>query len=168
MGRFRRLSAYLDLVTVIIAGGGGIMTGLQDAADAGAGWPFEKFRHALDYARLSGRAPWDEFQTLAQTFDIDELAELASAADLAGGEGAKISESIATKASVLRARLASEIESVAEARTEKMVVPLMGFATALFLFLGFAVAQALLADPNTGDGPPTAVSVDRFTFSEPG
>lgn len=159
------LSAYLDLVVVIIAGGGGILTALKNAADAGGGWPFEKLRQALDYARLSGRAPWDQFSTLAELYSIDELAELAAAADLAGDEGAKVSDSIATKAAVLRARLGSEAEIVAENRTERMVVPLMGFATALFLFLGFAAAQALLDDtsPIDGDfGDNSEFSINQF------
>jgi tight adherence protein C len=44
------LSAYLDLVNVILAGGGGIETALVAAADAGDGWAFGKLRHALHRA----------------------------------------------------------------------------------------------------------------------
>ena len=147
------LSAYLDLVTIILAGGGGITTALQTAADAGGGWAFEEFRHALDYARLSNRAPWAQFADLADKFDIPELTDLTSAADLAGDEGSKIADSIAIKAAVLRSRLGAEVESEAESLTERMVVPVFGLLIAMFLFIGFGVASELLTPTSTIDSP---------------
>jgi len=158
------LSAYLDLVTIIIAGGGGITTALQTAADAGAGWAFEEFRHSLDYARLSNRAPWTDFADLAATFDIAELADLASAAHLAGDEGSKLADSVATKAAVLRSRLAAETEATAESLTERMVVPAFGLLLAMFLFIGFGVATELLSPTNTINSPQ---SIDNLTTTNP-
>lgn len=38
------LSAYLDLVTIIMSGGGGLLTALHSAADAGDGWAFAEIR----------------------------------------------------------------------------------------------------------------------------
>jgi len=150
------LSAYLDLVTIILAGGGGITTSLQTAANAGGGWAFEETRHSLDYARFSNRAPWAEFAAIAKKFDVTELGDLAASADLAGGEGSKIADSIATKAAVLRSRLSSEVETQAEALTERMVIPVFGLLAAVFLFIGFGVASELLS-PSTIDPPPSAL-----------
>lgn len=137
------LSAYLDLVTVIMSGGGGLLTALQSAADAGDGWAFAEIRGALDRARLSNQTPWSQLGVLGERFDISELRDLVAAADLAGSEGARISESVATKADVLRARLQAEVEHDAEALTEQMLLPVGLLLVALFLFLGYAVFDQL-------------------------
>lgn len=133
------LSAYLDLVTVIMSGGGGLLTALQTAADAGDGWAFAEIRAALDRARLSNRTPWSQLGVLGERFDIAELQDLVAAAELAGSEGARISESVATKSDVLRNRLQAEVEQTAESLTEQMLLPVGLVLIALFLFLGFAV-----------------------------
>ena len=133
------LSAYLDLVTVIMSGGGGLLTALQGAADAGDGWAFAEIRAALDRARLSNRTPWSQLGLLGERFDIPELQDLVAAAELAGSEGARISESVATKSDVLRSRLQAEVEQASESLTEQMLLPVGLVLVALFLFLGFAV-----------------------------
>ncbi len=133
------LSAYLDLVTIIMSGGGGLLTALQTAADAGDGWAFAEIRAALDRARLSNRTPWSQLGVLGERFDIPELQDLVAAAELAGSEGARISESVATKSDVLRSRLQAEVEQTSESLTEQMLLPVGLVLVALFLFLGFAV-----------------------------
>jgi tight adherence protein C len=144
------LSAYLDLVTIIMSGGGGLLTALQFAADAGDGWAFAEIRAALDRARLSNRTPWSQLGVLGDQFDIAELKDLAAAAELAGSEGSRITESIATKAEVLRSRLQAEVEHRAEALTEQMLLPVGLLLVALFFFLGFAVFQQLGGNTQTG------------------
>lgn len=143
------LSAYLDLVTVIMSGGGGLLTALHRAADAGEGWAFAEIRAALDRARLSNRTAWSQLAVLGDRFEIPELRDLVAAAELAGSEGARISESIATKSDVLRARLQAEVERTSESLTEQMLLPVGLLLVALFLFLGFAVFQQL----GQGDAP---------------
>ena len=137
------LSAYLDLVTIIMSGGGGLMTALQSAADSGDGWAFAEIRAALDRARLSNRTPWSQLGVLSDRFDIPELRDLVSTAELAGTEGSRITESVSTKAEVLRARLQAEVEQQAESLTEQMLLPVGLLLVALFLFLGFAVFQQI-------------------------
>ena len=46
------LSLFLDLVVIVLAGGGGVETALYDAANAGSGWAFGELRRALNAARL--------------------------------------------------------------------------------------------------------------------
>lgn len=133
------LSAYLDLVTIIMSGGGGLLTALQAAADSGDGWAFAEIRAALDRARLSNRTPWSQLGVLGDRFDISELRDLVSTAELAGSEGSRITESVSTKAEVLRGRLQAEVEQTSESLTEQMLVPVGLLLVALFLFLGFAV-----------------------------
>ena len=139
-------SSYLDLVTIILAGGGGTESALVGAAEAGEGWAFEEIRTALRRAELTGRTPWDLFDELGVTLGIDELRELAASVALAGGQGAKIRQSLSAKADALRAQLAAELEAAAEDRTEKMIVPVTVMVIGLTLFIGFGAIDAISTD----------------------
>lgn len=137
------LSAYLDLVTIILAGGGGLETALQTSADLGDGWAFTEIRAALNRARLTSRTPWDVFDDLGEELGVDELRELAAAAHLAGDQGARIRTSLAAKADSMRARQTAAIEAQAEAATEKMLLPVVTLVVGMILFIGFGVVQAI-------------------------
>jgi Flp pilus assembly protein TadB len=147
------LSAYLDLVTIILAGGGGLETALQAAADSGDGWAFGEIRRALRRARLGGRTPWDVFDALGQDLGIDELRELAASAHLAGDQGARIRASLAAKADSMRAHQTAAVEAQAEAATEKMLLPVVGLVVGMILFIGFGVVQAI-STPGAATLPP--------------
>jgi tight adherence protein C len=137
------LSAYLDLVTIILAGGGGLETALQTSADLGDGWAFAEIRTALRRARLTGQTPWDVFDDLGGELGIDELRELAAAAHLAGNQGARIRASLTAKADSMRASQTDAIEAQAEAATEKMLLPVVTLVVGMILFIGFGVIQAI-------------------------
>ena len=137
------LSAYLDLVTVILAGGGGLETALHTAADAGDGWAFAEIRHALHRARFTGQTPWDVFDDLGRELGIDELSELAASAHLAGDQGARIRTTLAAKADTMRAHQTAAIEAAGEAATEKMLLPVVGLVVGMILFIGFGVVEAI-------------------------
>ncbi len=146
------LSAYLDLVTIILAGGAGLETALDSAAESGEGWAFTEIRQALRRARLSGRTPWEVFDELGGTLGVDELRELAASAHLAGDHGARIRASLAAKADSMRAHQTAVIEAQAEAATEKMLLPVVALVVGMILFIGFGVVQAISA-PGTATLP---------------
>lgn len=136
------LSAYLDLVNVLLAGGAGIETALYAAADAGDGWGFATIRHALQRARLTGRSPWDTFAALGDELGVSELAELAASVSLAGSHGARIRQSLAAKADTLRGHQIAETEADAEAATERMTIPVAVLLFGFLVFIAYpAVAQ---------------------------
>ncbi len=137
------LSAYLDLVTVILAGGGGLETALHTAAEAGDGWAFAEIRHALHRARFTGQTPWDVFDSLGRELGIDELSELAASAHLAGDQGARIRTTLAAKADTMRAHQTAAIEAAGEAATEKMLLPVVGLVVGMILFIGYGVVEAI-------------------------
>jgi hypothetical protein len=111
------LSAYLDLVNVILAGGGGIETALVAAAEAGDGWAFAKLRHALHRAQRINQPLWTAFDELGAELGVAELRELAASIGLAGAQGARIRASLAVKADTLRSHQIAETEAAAEAIT---------------------------------------------------
>ena len=137
------LSAYLDLVTIILAGGGGLETALQTAADLGDGWAFAEIRAVLRKARLTNRTPWKVFDELGEELGVTELRELAASAHLAGDQGARIRASLAAKADSMRASQTAVIEAQAETATEKMLLPVVALVVGMILFIGFGVVQAI-------------------------
>ncbi len=138
------LGSFLDLVTIALAGGGGVETALSDAARVGHGWAYEHLRAALDTARLAREPPWAGLGRLGAELGVTDLAELAASVGLAGTEGAKVRASLAAKAASLRAHELAEAESSAQAATERMSLPVVALFAGFLAFIGYpAVAHVL-------------------------
>jgi Flp pilus assembly protein TadB len=127
------LAAYLDLVNVLIAGGAGMETALLAASEAGDGWCFEEFRLALARASSSRRSFWDELRVLGESKGVDALVDVAHSVQLAGEHGARVRQSLQSKAASLRARNLATIEYEAQQSTEQMGIPIV------MLFVGFII-----------------------------
>jgi tight adherence protein C len=127
------LAAYLDLVNVLLAGGAGMETALLAASNAGDGWCFEEFRLALARAHSSRRSFWDELRALGENYGIDALVDVAHSVQLAGEHGARVRQSLHTKAASLRALNLATIEYEAQQSTEHMGIPVV------MLFVGFII-----------------------------
>lgn len=134
------LSAYLDLISIVVAGGGGTETALYAAVEAGTGWPFVELRRTLAACRLSGEPPWAALERLGTELGVDELREVAASIGLAGTYGAKVRQSLSARAASLRDHRLAEVESEAQAATEKMSVPVV---LMLFGFVAFVMYPAL-------------------------
>lgn len=132
--RFRTsLSAYLDLVSIMLAGGAGIETALFAASRVGDGPAFVRIADALEISRTSRRSPWDALADLGKVIGIAELPELAATVRLGGEQGARMTASLVAKASSMRSKQLAEVEAQANAATEKMGLPMV------MLFIGFLV-----------------------------
>lgn len=138
------LSAFLDLVSISLAGGGLVQGSLQDAASVGRGWAFDEFRRPLELTREKGHPPWEDIGRLGSELRIAELEELAASLTLAGGEGARVRESLMAKAESLRQRRMAEAESDANEASERMVLPLVLLGLAFLLFLGYPAVERVL------------------------
>lgn len=142
------LSAYVDLVNVILAGGGGIETALHTAAEAGEGWAFARLRRALTRSRLTNRTPWDTFAELGGDLGVPELEELAASVAPAGSHGARIRQSLVAKADTIRGHQIAETEAAEEAATERMTIPVAILLFGNLVFIGWpAVAQITTSTP---------------------
>lgn len=146
---FRRgLSGYLDVVSILIAGGGGIESALQYAADSGDGWAFDEIRSALASARVRQVSPWAAMQTLGDDLGVTELADLAASLALSGSQGARIRASLTAKADSLRSDEQNAIETAAEVKNQKMAVPMACLSLGLFLFIGYGALEAISSTPS--------------------
>ncbi|WP_410675364.1 type II secretion system F family protein [Amycolatopsis sp. cmx-4-68] len=135
------LSAFLDLVSISLAGGSGVESALGDAAAIGRGPAFEQIRRALQTAQLNRTTPWSALHRLGDDLDISALTELAASLSLAGTEGARIRASLSAKAQTLRTHQMTDAEAEAHSATERMALPV----SMLFLgFLTFIAYPALL------------------------
>lgn len=138
------LGAFLDLVSIALAGGAGVEAALHDAARLGQGWSFIRLREALGDARLSGATPWQALGRLGTELGVSELSELASNLTLAGTEGARVRESLAAKAVSLRRHEAAEAETRAQEASERMSLPVAVLLFGFLVFLGYpALARVL-------------------------
>ena len=138
------LGAFLDLVSIALAGGAGVEAALHDAATVGQGWSFTRLREALADARLSGATPWQALGRLGTELGVSELSELASNLTLAGTEGARVRESLAAKAVSLRRHEAAEAETRAQEASERMSLPVAVLLFGFLVFLGYpALARVL-------------------------
>lgn len=125
------VAVFLDLINVLLAGGSGVETAMIAAAGAGDGWGFEQLRTAMARAQSSRRSYWEALRETGQAFGIESLEEVANSVQLAGEHGARIRQSLASKAASLRIRNLARIEHEAEQRTEQMGIPVV------LLFIGF-------------------------------
>jgi Flp pilus assembly protein TadB len=136
------LAAYLELVTILMAGGAGVETALLDAAAEGHGRAFRRLRASLSAAQAQRTPPWQLFGELGERLGVSELTELHASMSLAGG-GARVRESLATKAAGIRERDLAQLESEAQARSETMVLPVALMFAGFLLLIGYPALAAL-------------------------
>jgi hypothetical protein len=123
-----QLSAYLDVVTMLLAGNVGNEGSLRQAAQAGDGRLFIELRRRILIAETSNRSLVWALGRLGEDLELVELQQIAASASLGTGSGAPVARSLAAKCATLRSTLASEQEADARVRTGKITVPLVGMS----------------------------------------
>jgi Flp pilus assembly protein TadB len=144
------LSSFLDLVVVVLAGGGGVDGALALACRSGGGWAYDELRGSLRQAQLLRQTPWTALGRLGEQLGIDELQDLASSVSLAATQGAPIRESLVAKAASIRGHLLSEAESTAAAATERMSFPVVLLAFGFVGLLLYPAAASILNQLSSG------------------
>jgi tight adherence protein C len=138
------LAAYLELVTILMAGGAGVETAMFDAAAIGEGPAFRHLRTALSAAQAQREPPWQLVGALGDRLGIDELAELHASMTLAG-DGAQVRDTLSTKAHGIRLRDLAALETEAQARSETMVLPVVLMFAGFLVLIGYPALAALSA-----------------------
>jgi tight adherence protein C len=138
------IGAFLDLVAMNLAGGRGVPEALMSASGIGAGWAMWRIRDALINARIIGQTPWQALGALGEEVRIDELRDLSAALSLVAEDGAKVRESLATRAASLRRRELAELQGQAGERSQSMLVAQMLLAGAFLIFLIYPAVRVML------------------------
>jgi tight adherence protein C len=136
------LAGYLELVTILMSGGAGVETAMFDAVAVGRGGPFRHLRAALSAAQARREPPWRALGQLGDRLGIVELEELEASMTLAGG-GAHVRDSLTAKATAIRLKDLSQIESEAQSRSETMVLPVALMFAGFLLLIGYPALAAL-------------------------
>ena len=139
------LSAYLDLVSIMLAGGAGIESALVAASRVGDGPTFRLIADSLDMARATRHSPWEVLANEGERIGIDELPELAATVKLGGEQGARMTASLVAKASSMRAKQLAEVEADANAATERMGLPMVLLFMGFLVLLGYPAMQMISA-----------------------
>ena len=135
---------YLDLVTILMAGGAGVESALYDAAAVGRGSAFRQIQTALSAAQARREAPWATLGVLGRRLGVVELEELEASMTLAG-DGARVRDSLLAKAVSMRTRDLARLEARAESRSETMVLPVAMMFAGFLLLVGYPALAGLSA-----------------------
>lgn len=136
------VASYLELVTILMAGGAGPESAMFMAVDIGRGRAFRHLRSALAASQVRQEPPWALFAEVGERLGVNELVELGASMTLAGG-GAQVKDTLAAKSSSIRISDLARIESEAQARSETMALPVVMMFTGFLLLLGYPALAGL-------------------------
>jgi Flp pilus assembly protein TadB len=137
----RVIGAYLNLVAMNLAGGRGLPEALMAAADVSDGWALRRIRNCLADARITGTSQWQALGRLGDDLGIEELKDLSASLALVADDGAKVRESLASRAETMRHRELSEIEGSAGEKSQSMLVAQLLLCAGFLVFLIFPAAM---------------------------
>jgi hypothetical protein len=137
----RVIGAYLDLVSMNLAGGRGLPEALMTAAEISDGWALMRIRNCLTDARITGTSQWVALGRLGEDLGIEELQDLSITLGLVADDGAKIRESLGARAETMRHRELSEIEGAAGEKSQSMLVAQLMLCAGFLVFLIFPAAM---------------------------
>lgn len=137
----RVLGAYLDLVSMNLAGGRGLPEALMAAAEISDGWALTRIRNCLADARITGTSQWVALGRLGDELGIEELKDLSVTLGLVADDGAKVRESLASRAETMRHRELAEIEGSAGENSQSMLVAQLLLCAGFLVFLIFPAAM---------------------------
>ncbi|MFE4858973.1 type II secretion system F family protein [Streptomyces sp. NPDC056670] len=137
----RVIGAYLDLVAMNLAGGRGLPEALMAAAEVSDGWALRRLRNTLADARITGTSQWLALGRLGEELGVEELKDLSSSLALVADDGAKVRESLASRAETMRHREMAEIEGAAGEKSQSMLVAQLLLCAGFLVFLIFPAAM---------------------------
>lgn len=135
-----QVSAYLDVVTMLLAGNTGYEGALEQAAHAGDGRLFAELRRRMRESGARGSSLTDALQRTGVELGLEELQQIAATAALSAAEGAPVARTLAAKCATLRSALSTEQESEARLRTSRLTTPIVGMA---LIFMALVMYPAL-------------------------
>ncbi|MCD9154992.1 type II secretion system F family protein [Aeromicrobium duanguangcaii] len=131
------VSAFLDLVSMNLAGGRGVPEALVAAAGVSQGWGMVRLSETINNARLQGITPWSALGRLGDEMKVEELRDLAAALALVAEDGAKVRDSLTARAASMRQRELADSETRAQERSQSMLIAQLLLAAGFLVFLIF-------------------------------
>ncbi len=138
------IGSFVDLVVLSLAGGVGIEGALLAASRVSDDWAATRMARALSMARDSGQSPWAGLGQLGAEIAVPELVELSTTLELAGTEGARIRQSLSSRAVSLRRHEQADAESAANTMTERLFLPGALLLFGFLLFIGYPAFSRII------------------------
>ncbi|RKT86406.1 hypothetical protein SAMN05421805_10647 [Saccharopolyspora antimicrobica] len=139
----RALPVYLDLVAQQRGAGQAPGPALREAAAVGDHWLLTRLHSTLTHAEHSGHSPWDALRDLGTRTKLPELVAVADLAATAA-DGAAIYASLTTHAASLRSAAISTDKAEANARTERLTLPVTLLLLGVLLLACYPAVTRLL------------------------
>lgn len=150
---FRRtVGIFLDLVAMNLAGGRGLPEALLAALSVSDHWSVVRIRQTLANARLFGTTPWEALGRLGKDIGLEELESLSGTLVLAADDGAKIRQSLSSRATTMRRKQLSESEGDEGERSQSMLIAQMLLVVAFLVYLAYPALTALMGEQALGPG----------------
>lgn len=135
-----QLSAYLDLVTMLVSGQSGHESALEQATGFGDGRLFAELSSAFRRSVAARGSMVDGLRDVGERLGLVELDQVAASIELADSDGAPVARSLGAKCATLRSTLASEHELEARLRTSRLTAPIVGMS---LVFMVLVIYPAL-------------------------
>jgi tight adherence protein C len=131
----RHVAVYLDLIALELAASRGPTEALDRAAAVGDGWVSRRIRESLQNSRLRAEPPWEGLKQVAADIDVPVLADVGDIMTLVGDEGARVYDTLRSRAESMRAAILAKEEERANTATTVLYIP-----TSLLVFVLFIIA----------------------------
>lgn len=131
----RALGAYLDWVSLEMAGRAAAEQALPDAARIGEAWPLALIRQTVAHAARSGTDVWVALADLGERIGVAHLVELGALVRLVAHDGARVRDTLSARAASIRAEELADAEGTAGKRDQSMLLAqvLLGIGFAVFV-----------------------------------
>ncbi|MGW1768224.1 type II secretion system F family protein [Streptomyces sp. NPDC002073] len=138
------MAAYLDLVALRRAGNVSAEQAMEQAAQVGEGWAFQRIQGALARSRVDKVPHWESLARLTAELDLPVLDDLAAIMRQSSDDGASVYATLRSRAKNLRTELLSAQAAEANADSEKMTAPGALLAVLVMLLIAFPAIIRML------------------------
>ncbi|MEZ5406969.1 MAG: type II secretion system F family protein [Acidimicrobiales bacterium] len=138
------LAQMLELTSIMLAGGAGPETALEEASARGHGWGFRQFSAELARARNDpALSPFLALRNLGIRFAVSELEEFGNVMILSSENAATVRQALEDKAVLIVMREQEQRRADALSRNVVMSLPVVGMAGGFILWLVYAAVAGL-------------------------
>ncbi|MFD9338636.1 type II secretion system F family protein [Streptomyces sp. NPDC060028] len=138
------MAAYLDLVALRRANNVSAEQAMEQAAQVGVGWAFQRIQGALACSHVDKVAHWESLARLTAELDLPVLDDLAAIMRQSADDGASVYSTLRSRAKNLRTELLAAQAAAANADSEKMTAPGALLAVLVMLLIAFPAIIRML------------------------
>lgn len=139
------LSAFCELMVLLLAAGAGVESSLTGAAAAGDDWTWQRIRSALRESQRTGQPVADALVRVGSQLGVVELEELGTAVALAATSGGRLRASLAARSEALRLRELARQQAEGARASERMTFPVVALAVGYLLILAYPALSKILS-----------------------